>query len=219
MKSTVNRPSKRGRSTGGSSSRQERPPPSPPSSPSQSSSCSPSSPPPPSMPMSLKPNAQMLNVMKKRLIMVERRTLHEVIESHETAIILAQINWNNILDWGDKAYPSLVYSMYASITDVVSTIDSCSFNVAFRNQVVTIDPNRISSIMNISVSENGLTMVADTLTEAEKAEATLRICGYDAEWNRKKNFLPLATLIPKYRLLHYLFTFNVYPRKGNRTEA
>ncbi|XXG89486.1 hypothetical protein AAC387_Pa12g1467 [Persea americana] len=220
MKSAVNRPSKRGRSIGGSSSRQERPPPSPPSSPSHSSSSSPSSSslPPTSMPMSLKPNAQMLTDMKKRLIMVERRTLRSVIEGHETAIILAQINWSNILDWGDKAYPSLVYSMYASITDAVSTIDSCSFNVAFRNQVVTIDPDRISSVMNIPVCENGLTMVADTLTEAEKAEATLRLCGFNAEWNRKKNFLPLGSLIPKYRLLHNLFTFNVYPRKGNRTE-
>ncbi|XXG62756.1 hypothetical protein AAC387_Pa05g1069 [Persea americana] len=104
MKSAVNRPSKRGRSIGGSSSRQERPPPSPPSSPSHSSSSSPSSSslPATSMSMSLKPNAQMLNDMKKRLIMVERRTLRAVIEGHETAIILAQINWSNILDWGDK---------------------------------------------------------------------------------------------------------------------
>ena len=108
--------------------------------------------------------------------------------------------------------------MYAFITDAVSTVDSCSFNVAFRNQVVTIDPDRISSIMNIPVNENGLSMVTDTLTEAEKSETTLRLCGYNAEWNRKKNFLPLAALIPKYRVLYNLFTFNVYPHKGNMTE-
>ena len=71
--------------------------------------------------------------------MVEHRTLRNVLDPHETVIILAQISWENILDWGDKAYPSLVYDMYASITDAVSTVDSCSFTIAFRNQAVTID--------------------------------------------------------------------------------
>ena len=94
----------------------------------------------------------MLNAMKKRLIMVEHRTLRSVLDPHETVIILAQISWDNILDWGDNAYPSLVCSMYASIINVVSTVDSCSFTVAFRNQELTIDPDRISSIMNMPLN-------------------------------------------------------------------
>ena len=219
MKTAVNRPSKRGRSTTASSSRRTRSP-SPSSSQSTSPSLTPrSSPSPPPQPGSavLKPNAQMLAALKTRSIMVERRTLRNVVNPHESAAILAQVGWENILDWGDKAYPSLVFGMFASITAAVSSVDSCSFTIAFQNKVVTVDPDRISSIMNVPVNPNGLSMVSDTLTEAEKDQATIVLCGHSVKWN-PKNFLPLGSLIPKYRLLHHLFTFNVYPRKGNRTE-
>ena len=60
-------------------------------------------------------------------------------------------------------------------------------------------------------------MAFDTLTEEEKTKATLALCGFPARWDPPKNFLPSYALKPNYHVLHNIFTFNVYPRKGNHT--
>lgn len=73
--------------------------------------------------------------------------------------------------------------MYASITNAIASATSCSFDVAFRGQEVTIDPEHISSILNIPLSPNGLTMISNSLSEAEKAEATFAFCGFHARWD------------------------------------
>lgn len=91
---TVCQYASKGRTTPASSSHRQRLSPSPP--PSQSISpilTPPSSPPPPpsqSAQSVLKPTAQVLTAVQSRLIIIERRTLYNVVTPYETVAILSR---------------------------------------------------------------------------------------------------------------------------------
>ena len=140
------------------------------------------------------------------------------MQEHHTEEILGRIGWQNILDWGKVAYPSLAYQMYASFSRFKATETECCFYVMLEDGEVEITPERIGSILNIPYEPHSIQFVSDTISEADKPMITQSICAFVAEWDQAKNFLRSKYLIHELRLIHNLFTHNVYPRAGNRTE-
>lgn len=111
---------------------------------------------------------------------------------------------------------SLVHQIFASI--IKTTHNPWSFTIGFTDDYqTTITPKRIASIMNIN-SSSRISYIFYTLTEDERERAIVALCGFPARWNNRKNHLPLSSLLPIYHILHNIFTYNVYPRKGNRIE-
>ncbi|KAJ8627972.1 hypothetical protein MRB53_021279 [Persea americana] len=207
MKKATPRPSKRGRTSIASSSRP--PVPSPDETPS-------SSPPHPSN--ALKPNTKILESVQDRPIVVERRVLVDQIKNFDLREVVGREAWEGILSWGNDAFPSIVRNMYASISNIEVTVNSCSFTISFvdRDEVITLE--RIGSIIGVPISPNGFTVIPYSLTEEERGKATHDLCGFHSILDPRKHHLTLFSLFPIYQIIHNIFTYNVYSRSGKRTE-
>lgn len=123
-----------------------------------------------------------------------------------------------MLAWGNEAYPSLGRNMYSSISNTHVDVNTCSFTISFVDRDEMITPGRIGSIIGVTCTPNGITTVFDTLSEEERSRATFNLCGFHSIWDARKQHLTLFSLFPIYRIIHNIFTFNVYPRMGNRTK-
>lgn len=205
-KKAATRPLKKGKTSASSSRPVEDEPSSPPS------------PPPPST--RLKHDSHILNNLQNKSIVVERRAVvNQILQNgYNLNEVVSRVGWEGILTWGMNAYPSIVKLMYASISKTWVDDNSCSFTISFLDRDEVVTPEKIGSIMGIPCSQNAITFVTDSPSESEKTQATRDICGFDCQWDNKKHHLTLNSLIPLYRIIHQLFTYNVYPRGGNRTE-
>lgn len=107
--------------------------------------------------------------------------------------------------------------MYASITHIKNTPNECSFTLSLANGELEITSERIGSILNVPHDPHAIQFVSDSISK-EKVEVNNLICGFQAAWDHAKNFLRHKNLQVYLHVVHNIFTFNVYPRKGNQTE-
>ena len=140
------------------------------------------------------------------------------IKNYDLLEVVGRVGWERILYWGYDAFPSIVRNMYASISSTEITKNSCSFTLSFVDRDEIITSKRIGSIIGVPVTPNGVTSIPDSLIEEERRKATHDLCSFHSTWDPRKHHLTLFSLFPIYRVIHNIFTYNVYPRSGNRTE-
>lgn len=147
-------------------------------------------------------------------MIVKHVILSKSIRNFKLVEMLTVISWQNILFWGGKAYPSVVAKMFSSIVNV--NMVSNTFDLRIVNQVKSLNTNRISALMRVPPKPNGHTSVL-FVTEDDRHQNTIFLCGIEARW-KNSNALPIAHLFSQFRILHNIFTSNVYPHKGNKTK-
>lgn len=147
-------------------------------------------------------------------ITFERHSDIECLEQFDVPQTLGRINWLNILKWGGHTYLSLAKGMYGANCSV--NRDRPSFTISFTDgSQVQITPSHISSLNGVPLCPGGLKSIDDSVPDSERLWVTEKLCGVFVEWIGG-NALRASEFLPKFRLLHQVFLFNVYPRKGNR---
>ncbi|XXG73216.1 hypothetical protein AAC387_Pa07g2174 [Persea americana] len=158
-----------------------------------------------------------LRSFETRSITVEWAVTINVITPFKVHTLLSNIGWENILHCGGNAYPSLVRSVYASIKECSMDEANLFFKIRFSDQDFMFDVTRVSSILNVHPSNNGPKSVSDSLSAAEMVVITETLCGDVIPWE-DGGYLLASFLLPPFKILHNLFTFNVYPRSRNRSD-
>lgn len=84
-----------------------------------------------------------------------------MLENLETRhIIVERMFIRNQASYGVKnTYSTVDRNVYASITRIEASIDSCSFTLAFWDREVTVLPDRLVAILNFPTSPHSIQMV------------------------------------------------------------
>eukprot|EP00268_Persea_americana_P032863 TRINITY_DN32491_c0_g1_i3.p1 TRINITY_DN32491_c0_g1~~TRINITY_DN32491_c0_g1_i3.p1 ORF type:complete len:289 (-),score=57.56 TRINITY_DN32491_c0_g1_i3:424-1290(-) len=113
--------------------------------------------------------------------------------------------------------PFLVRFVYGSIKECSMDEANLFFKIGFSDQDVMFDVTRVSSILNVRLPNNGPKSVSDSLSIAKMTVITETLCGAVIPWE-DGGYLSAFFLLPLFKILHNIFTFNVYPRRGNRSD-
>lgn len=81
-----------------------------------------------------------------------------------------------------------------------------------------VAPQLVSELIGIPIYENGnLPKVPEIFEMKNKRKYEKKFCGKQVE-GRNQIWLKGGDMFPEYRILHFLFCANVYPRFGNRSD-
>lgn len=129
---------------------------------------------------------------------------------------MSAIGWDNFLNWQGPTYPSLIKAMHASFSEVNTNEEVMSFKVKFSDQEILFSLAWISSIIGVPTNDWGRKSIKETLSKAERRMITKTNCSHVVPWV-EGYFLQASSFLPPFRMLHGIFIFNLYPRRGNRS--
>lgn len=125
--------------------------------------------------------------------------------------------WGPIFEGNFPANEHDVRLFYSRIIN--ASVKPLGFDISCGEVLIPIRVENIANILGVSLGTVHIPVdIRDLNTLQHRSELSRRLCGHLVEWKRDSSFRN-REMIPIYRLLHYIFTHNLYPRRGNSMEV